>query len=187
VFVGQPKPETGSDKVRIISYGGRLAEWKGFREMAAAVRIARMRLPQTNIRWQVYGTSVLRPDNPIAPYEELGFLKQSELAAAYRNADILLSASWYESFPLFPLEAMACGLPVITTQYGTEEYAVHGVTAEVVQPRNEQSIADGLIRLIRNRSYRSEIAMRGHKASKKFTWDASVSRLEQILLGPGKY
>jgi glycosyltransferase involved in cell wall biosynthesis len=111
----------------------------------------------------------------------LGFLLQPQLAEAYRSADILLSASWYESFPLFPLEAMACGLPVITTQQGTEEFATPGVSAEVVRPRDPPSIADGLVRLITDASYRSAIAVEGNRASKAFTWNASAKRMESLL------
>lgn len=183
VFFGSPKPESAYKEIRVISYGGRLADWKGFREMAAAVRLTRERLPEMNVRWQVYGTSVLKPNNDVANYEDLGFLRQADLANAYRGADILLSASWYESFPLFPLEAMACGLPVITTQHGTEEYAIHGDTAEVVQPRDAHSISAGLIRLITDSSYRSKVAAEGNRIAKKFTWAASVNRMEKVILG----
>jgi glycosyltransferase involved in cell wall biosynthesis len=153
-------------------------------EMAVAVALARKRLPDIAIRWQVYGTSALKPVNPIAEYEPLGFLKSKDLAIAYREADILLSASWYESFPLFPLEAMACGLPVITTQLGTEDFAIPGVTAEVVEPRNPESIAGGLVHLITDPSYRTTLAEQGQRISKKFDWDSSVSRMEHILLRP---
>jgi glycosyltransferase involved in cell wall biosynthesis len=104
------------------------------------------------------------------------------LSEEYKKADILLSASWYESFPLFPIEAMACGLAVITTQFGTEEYAVHGKTAEIVQPKNPQSIAEGLIKLVRDEAYRLRLATAGNQASREFHWDRSVERLESILL-----
>jgi glycosyltransferase involved in cell wall biosynthesis len=105
----------------------------------------------------------------------------SDLANAYRDADILLSASWYESFPLFPVEAMACGLSVVTTPNGTEEYAIHGETAEIVAPRSAEDIARGFTRLNRDPSYRCKIAAAGLQISKKFAWDKSVQRFEPIL------
>jgi D-inositol-3-phosphate glycosyltransferase len=77
---------------------------------------------------------------------------------------------------------MACGLPVITTGLGTEEYAIAGETTEIVAPRDPKSIAAGLVRLIRDSGYRRRIAGAGNEISKQFTWERSVSRIEQILL-----
>ncbi len=181
VFSGEAKASSDKNKVIVISYGGRDAIWKGFREMAEAVAIARLGMPEYEIEWRVYGDAVLPPVNDVARYVPLGFLAPKQLAEEYRKADILLSASWYESFPLFPLEAMACGLAVITTQLGTEEYARHGVTAEIVQPKSPQSIADGISHLIRDTVYRYLVALQGHRVSKQFTWERSISRLEDIL------
>ncbi|WP_161630925.1 glycosyltransferase family 4 protein [Niveispirillum irakense] len=180
VFNGTPKPIVPADhrKVTLISYGGRNVAWKGFKEMAEATAIARRELPDYQIEWHVYGTAALPPNNDIAPYKSLGFLQPSMLAEAYRASDILLSASWYESFPLFPAEAMACGLPVVTTQPGTEQYAIPGETAEVVAPQSPRSVADGLIRLIRDHEYRHRIAVAGWKETHKLTWDAAGDAME---------
>ena len=149
--------------------------------MAKAVALARKVFPGYEIAWKVYGAALLPPDNPIATYEALGFLRPDQLAEQYRLADILLSASWYESFPLFPLEAMACGLPVITTQAGTEEFAFMDKTAQVVQPRDPESIANGLIELIQSPEKRTQLAEQGHAISLNFTWQRSVQRMAEIL------
>lgn len=186
VFHGEPKPPAASDEVRVISYGGRKASWKGFREMAAAMRVARRSLPHKKIRWLVYGDSLLPPNNDIAEYEPLGFLQLPALARAYRESDILLSASWYESFPLFPLEAMACGLAVVTTQPGTEEFAMHARTAEIVEPRNVESIAHGLCKVIGDTEYRYRLAVNGREIAQRFSWPRSVERMEALLLRGGE-
>ena len=183
LFNGMPKQNENENEIIVISYGGRNAEWKGFKEMAKAVKQARQRLPNKKIVWRVYGDVLLPPENPIANYERLGFLQPYQLAEAYRKADILLSASWYESFPLFPLEAMACGLAVITTQYGTEDYAIHQETAEIVQPKNPDSICEAIIRLTTDSKYRKKLAINGQQISKKFTWDKSIKKFEEIILG----
>jgi len=167
--------------VKVISYGGRRVAWKGFSEMAEAVAIARRMLPEYNIEWVVYGDAALPPDNAIATYVSLGFLNPQSLCIAYNEADILLSASWYESFPLFPIEAMACGLAVITTRSGTEEYAHHGVTAHIVEARSTSSIADGLLRLITDTAYRSELSRNAEIIAKEYTWSRSVDTMEAIL------
>lgn len=181
-FSGRPKTAPLGRDVKVISYGGRNAIWKGFREMAEAMKLARSMLPDRNIHWMVYGDALIPPDNPIASYETLGFLGPSQLASAYREADVLLSASWYESFPLFTLEAMACGIPIVTTAQGTEEYAIHGETAEIVRAGDPSSIAAGLTRLIADDPYRIRLATAGYATSQSFTWDRSVREMESQLL-----
>lgn len=180
-FCGEPKQGTLGTEVRVISYGGGNASWKGLREMAEAMRIVRAALPGRRIRWLVFGGATLPANNAIASFEKLGFLQPPRLADAYRAADVLLSASWYESFPLFPLEAMACGLPVVTSQPGTEEYAVQGESAQIVEPRDPVSIAAGLRRLIEDDAYRGRLARTGWERARRFCWPAAVERMESLL------
>jgi glycosyltransferase involved in cell wall biosynthesis len=182
IFNGVPAAAANKNELRIISYGGRKATWKGFKDMAEGMRLARQRLPDFRLRWLVYGSSLLPPDNTVASYESLGFLQLPALADAYRSADFLLSASWYESFPLFPIEAMACGLPVITTQAGTEDYAVADETAMVVSAQDAASIADAIVYLVTHPQERHALAVRGQTKSLQFTWDNSVKCLTELLL-----
>lgn len=181
VFYGQVNDRPFDSQVRVISYGGRGATWKGFAELAKAVALVRTSLPDINLRWLVYGDALLPPNNGIADYEQLGHLRQVELGDYYRKSDIFLSASWYESFPLFPLEAMACGLPVIATSYGAEDFVIPHLTAAVVERQNVESIADALNKLICDRTYRVEIAKNGLEISKKFTWRNASERLREII------
>ncbi len=181
IFSGTVARRSDTKRLRIISYGGRGVRWKGFMDMAEAVRIARTRLPEYQIEWSVYGQCELPPVNHIANFINLGFLAPKALARAYRESDVLLSASWYESFPLFPIEAMACGLAVITSQTGTEEFAEEGKTAAIVKPQCPESIANALIRLCVDEDYRLLLATGGSERAKRFTWESSVSRMEEIL------
>jgi glycosyltransferase involved in cell wall biosynthesis len=183
IFHGEVKPANPDGEVRVISYGGSHATWKGFHDMAAAMRRVRSELPATKIRWLVYGPCLLPPDNAICSYEALGFLQPAALADAYRSADILLSASWYESFPLFPLEAMACGLAVVATQTGAEEFAQHDVTAEIVTARDVASIAAGLRRLVEDPHRRARLAQAGRDIAQRFSWPQAIAGMEGILLG----
>lgn len=183
IFNGEIKPAERLQAVRIISYGGGKVQWKGFADMAQGMRLARERLPDLRLHWQVYGGALMPPDNEVASYQDLGFLHPSALAAAYRAADFLLSASWFESFPLFPIEAMACGLPVITTQIGTEDYAIPDETALVVEPRNPQSVANAIVRLATDGPLRLGLAQRGQRCAHTFTWEAAAQRMAHLLLG----
>lgn len=181
IFNGKPNNRKDLKSISIISYGGRDADWKGFREMCIGMKIAKSRNPNINFQWKVYGPALLPPDNDICAYEDLGFLNSKQLAEAYRQCDVLLSASWYESFPLFPIEAMACGLATITTQPGTEDYAEDQQTALIVEAQNPESVALAIERYAKDEDFRLKIASNGNKKSREFTWDRSISNLTDIL------
>lgn len=175
------RPERNAGCLRLISYGGRGAKWKGFADMVEGVAMARRVLGE--IEWRVYGPADIPPTNPTAPYTSLGFLQQAELAKAYAEADVMISASWYESFPLFPLEAMAAGAVAVTTLPGAEAYARHLETAYVIPPRNPEAICNAIVTLARDRELMRRLAKAGREEAAKFNWTASQDRMEQLLLG----
>ncbi len=180
-FYIERQEKSQGKSVRLISYGGRGVDWKGFNEMALAVREVRRRLPDWNIHWCVYGNAALAPNNDVADYEPLGFLQPDQLRAAYNKHDILLSASWYESFPLFPIEAMACGLAVITTAKGTEDYAKHNENAIVVEEKNVSSISAGLERLITDLELRNTLSSKGIETAQRYGWPNSIKKMAACL------
>jgi glycosyltransferase involved in cell wall biosynthesis len=177
-FFPDGRPAPGAP-FTVVSYGGRDAEWKGFDAAAEAIALARAELGE--VRWLVYGGARLPPDNPIAPYEDRGFLTGAALRRFYGEGHVLLAPSWYESFPLFPLEAMACGVAVVTTPYGTEDYARDEETALVVPPRDPRAMAAALVRLARDPEGRAALAERGRAAAGDFTWERSVERMDALL------
>jgi glycosyltransferase involved in cell wall biosynthesis len=181
VFTGKPCIRSPDEPLRLISYGGRSAQWKGFEQMCQALALVKTRNPDLRFEWSVYGDSLLPPDNSICPYRPLGFLKPADLAQAYRSHHVLLSASWYESFPLFPIEAMACGLAAITTQPGTELFAEHQRTAWVVPPRDPQALADAIVQLARDEPLRQRLAAQGQARSRDFTWERAGEAMEAAL------
>jgi len=176
------KPMAGEQKKgkRVVSYGGRYARWKGFPEAVKAMKLVRQRLPE--VEWIVYGPALVQPDNVEAPYTSAGAVYGAELARLYSSADVVLCPAWYESFPLYPLEAMACGGAVVTTPFGTEDYALDGVNALVVPARNEAAMAEAVIRLLTDQSLRQRMVSAGLETAKQFTWEKSVKQMEKTLL-----
>lgn len=166
-------------KFIVLSYGGRNARWKGFEEAAQAIALARKQIP--NLEWRVYGDALLPPNNPIASYKSLGFITGAALRQAYSQAHVVLCPSWYESFPLYPLEAMACRTAVITTPFGTEDYAFHKRNAYVVPPRNPEAMARALIELYNNEDLRQRLAQQACHDAKNYTWERSVRRMAELL------
>jgi len=179
--VESPNVTRSENHLILISYGGRGAELKGFRSMAEAVRRVRAELPQYTIEWHVFGQCELSPENEIAPYKALGFLSQPKLAEALSEADICLSASQFESFPMFPLEAMCCGTAVVASDVGADDYLWHEKTAEVIDPNDLESITNGLSRLIVNREYREKLINEALLMARNFSWSSSFDAFEETL------
>ena len=178
-FFPEGQPPDPAERFVVISYGGRDARWKGFAEAAEAVRTARASIP--NLEWRVYGDALMPPDNAVAPYVPLGFITGAALRRAYSAAHALLASSWYESFPLFPLEAMACGAAVVTTPLGTEDYAHHGENALVVPAREPAAMAAALVSLHRDETLRRTLVAAGLETARRFTWERSVARMAELL------
>ncbi len=171
-----------NNKTTIVSFSGNGVVWKGFRDATKAMKIVFDKAKNKNIIWKVYGGEPeLTPEQAGVPFDFVGKVYKEALTKLYNEADIVFLSSWYESFPLPPIEAMACGKPVVTTRYGTEDYAIDEQTALVVPPRRPDMLAEAILKLIYNPQKRKFIADNGKTFIKKFTWQNSVDNMENIL------
>jgi hypothetical protein len=80
-----------------------------------------------------------------------------------------------------PIEGMACGTAVITTPYGTEDYAIDGHTAIVVRPRVLDDFVIALDALVRRPDLRERLARNGRAMAESLTWERAVSAREELL------
>jgi len=109
-----------------------------------------------------------------------------ELADLYRRCSVFVSASWWESFGLPPLEAMACGAPVVLTQSrGVTEYAWPEKNCLMVPPRDPPALADAIQRVLRDAALARRLSEAGPPTAQGFHWDNCVDRFEAALLNPG--
>jgi glycosyltransferase involved in cell wall biosynthesis len=115
----------------------------------------------------------------------LGFQPLDTLAAMYRLAGAFVFPSLYEGFGLPPLEAMASGTPVVTSNVSSLP-EVTGEAAVLVDPYNASSIADGIYRVLTDDSLRNELRRRGLERATQFSWESSVRRVREIYgqVGP---
>ena len=89
----------------------------------------------------VMGTPIDMGDLPHVHHPPL---PQAEFAALLGEMDIFIHASHFEGLPLPPLEAMACGCAVITTDIGASDYLLDGFNALVVPPKKPAKIAEAV-------------------------------------------
>ncbi|MFF0315915.1 glycosyltransferase [Micromonospora sp. NPDC005252] len=112
----------------------------------------------------------------------VGAVPREEMGRWYRSADLLVAAPWYEPFGLTPLEAMACGVPVVGTAVGgIRDTVVDGTTGDLVPARDPQALAAAIQRLLddRIRRFRYATAAR-ERARSRYSWEATAERLAEV-------
>jgi len=109
----------------------------------------------------------------------LGFLSTETLAILYRLADAFVFPSLYEGFGLPPLEAMASGTPVLTSNVSSLPEVVDGA-ALLIDPYKPESIADGMRQILSDDSLRQRLVRRGREQAASFSWEESAKRVLSI-------
>ena len=109
----------------------------------------------------------------------LGYLPEETLAVMYRLAGVFVFPSLYEGFGLPPLEAMASGTPVVTSNVSSLP-EVAGNAALLVDPYDPAAIADGIYTVLTDESVRRDLRKKGLARASQFSWEASVRRVREI-------
>jgi glycosyltransferase involved in cell wall biosynthesis len=108
-----------------------------------------------------------------------GFVPDSTLAVLYRLAGVFVFPSLYEGFGLPPLEAMASGTPVITSNVSSLPEVV-GDAALLIDPYEPEAIADAMHRVLTDGTLREDLRRKGLARAAGFSWDRSVRRVREI-------
>lgn len=98
-----------------------------------------------------------------------GYVNDDELSALYQGTEIFLYPSLYEGFGLPPLEAMASGIPTISSNY-TSLPEVVGDGGMLLSPINESAWIKAIDKIINDRKFHDELSQRGTEQAKKFSW-----------------
>ena len=109
----------------------------------------------------------------------MGFVPIEMLRVFYDAAKVFVFPSLYEGFGLPPLEAMAHGTPVVTSNTSSLPEVV-GNAAVLVNPENVFEIMRALQRVLLDQSLRDRIKQRSNEQTKKFSWDKSAQRILEI-------
>jgi glycosyltransferase involved in cell wall biosynthesis len=111
----------------------------------------------------------------------LGFVPDDTLAALYRLATVFVFPSLYEGFGLPPLEAMASGTPVVTSNRSSLPEVV-GDAAVLVDPYSASSIAEGIQKVLGDADLRRTLAARGLARAMQFSWESSIRRIHEVYM-----
>ncbi|HEX7744383.1 MAG TPA: glycosyltransferase [Micromonosporaceae bacterium] len=177
-----------TDRPRVLTVG-RLVERKGFQDVIRAMRF----VPDAECVVVGGPPPAGLSDDPqarrlLAAAEAAGVADRVRLVGAvpkedmprwYRSADVLVAAPWYEPFGLTPLEAMACGVPVIATAVGgLTDTVVDGLTGDLVPPRNPRDLGKAIRRLLGDRVRRFAYSTAAvDRAGQCYSWDRAATQL----------
>lgn len=108
-----------------------------------------------------------------------GYVDDADLPALYSAAELFVFPSLYEGFGLPPLEAMACGTPVITSNSSSLPEVV-GDAALLVEPHNTANIADAMVQLLGDVPLQAELRRRGFTQARRFTWEQAAQETKIV-------
>lgn len=112
----------------------------------------------------------------------LGAVPAHEMAAWYRSSDVVAATPWYEPFGISPLEAMACGVPVVATAVGgLTDTVVDGMTGDLVPPRDPRALSAALRHLLGDDMRREAYgAAAVDRAASAYAWPRIADRLAAV-------
>ncbi|MGE2691072.1 glycosyltransferase [Mycolicibacterium pulveris] len=111
-----------------------------------------------------------------------GSVAREDMPAILRSADVVACTPWYEPFGIVPLEAMACGVPVIASAVGGMlDTVVHDVTGRLVRPRRPDKVAEAVNHLFRDDFLRQSLGAAGRdRAQARYSWDRIAADTQRI-------
>jgi len=171
-------------KINIL-FVGRLEKRKGVTHLLKAYQrvkqeVSNCRLivvgPGTRLR-KKYERQVRR--SSLEDVVFVGYVSYDELPRYYKTAQVFCSpATGRESFGIVLLEAMAVGKPVVASNIeGYASVITHGVDGLLVPPKDEEMLAQALISLMTDESYRQQMGARGILKAKEYSWEHIAQRV----------
>jgi glycosyltransferase involved in cell wall biosynthesis len=112
--------------------------------------------------------------------EVTGYVDRERLRELYRRARLFVYPSRYEGFGIPPLEAMACGAPVVATRTGAIPEYAEGA-ALLVEPGDRDALRAALVRALGDRALRDELRARGIERATHHRWDRSAALMTELL------
>ena len=170
-----------------VLYTGNIKPHKNVDRLIEAFSILRQRWPE-DVKLLIIGDEISKYPNLRRLVHRfqlhqhvrfLGFVPDATLAVLYRLAAVFVFPSLYEGFGLPPLEAMAAGAPVITSNVSSLPEVV-GDAALLIDPMDAGAIASAMSRVLGDPRLREDLIRRGRERVKAFSWARSVARVRQV-------
>jgi glycosyltransferase involved in cell wall biosynthesis len=183
-----------SDKV--IIYIGRLSPVKGVEYLIRAMRLVKDKAPDTKLILIGDGSerekiqSIIKQLNLEQLIIHLPQVPNKNIPKYAVASDVLVLPSLSEGFPMTILEAMASGLPVVSTRVsGLPEIVKEGINGFLVEPGNPEQLAEKILLLLKNDETRAMMSANNKESVKQYSWENVIGKLEKIyfdITSPGQ-
>lgn len=158
---------------------GRAAKSKGFQDIVEAVRELAANDPRVRLIVAARERLKIPTDFPTVLVRSES---DAEVGALYRTCSVFAFPSWLEGFGLPPLEAMACGAPVVTTDCGgIRDFARHGENCLIVPARQPRHLCSAIRHLKQDEGLARRLANEGMITAQAFTMEEASEKLEVVL------
>ena len=175
---------------RYVLYAGNIKPHKNVDRLIAAFGILKQKPGHEDVKLLIIGDEVnrygsLRRSVEAAGVRQdvrfFGFVPDHTLSALYRMASVFAFPSLYEGFGLPPLEAMACGTPVVTSRISSLPEVV-GDAALLVDPYDIEDIAQAIARILDDETLRADLITRGRERVSHFSWERSAKAIHECYM-----
>jgi D-inositol-3-phosphate glycosyltransferase len=180
VNIGRMVPRKGVDNA--IRGVARLARDLGVRARLLVVG-GNSDLPDPALTPEIGRLRAIAEDERVAERVTFTGRRSRELLKLYYSAaDVFVTTPWYEPFGITPLEAMACGRPVVATAVGgLQDSVVDGVTGDLVPPRDPDALGQALAALLDDDERRAAYGAAGvRRARDRYRWSRVVADTEAV-------
>jgi glycosyltransferase involved in cell wall biosynthesis len=168
---------SGGEESDYVLFTGTLEPRKGINDLLDAWRS----LPAPRPRLVLCGDPGWKTRVPAEEgIERTGYVTRERLRELYRGARAFVYPSRYEGFGIPPLEALACGAPVIATRTGAIGEFAEGV-ALLVEPGDVRGLRDALTRVLGDRALRDNLRARGPERAKLWSWARGARVMKELL------
>lgn len=160
------------NSAKVVLYVGDRRPRKGWDDFIQAMSLLYEQHPDLRL------AMVSKEDAPLKipiPHDFYPRVSWKELLGLYRSCQVFVSASWWEGFGRPPLEAMAQGAPVVTTDSrGVREFARDGINCLMTPIKNPAALAAAVNRLLNDAVLRAKLSEAGRRTAREFTWEKSI-------------
>lgn len=169
LFVGNSNPRKNLDRMLLA-----------FDRAKAAAAIPHQLVIAGERGWKFDREKALCNISHRADVRFIGFVPDADMPALYSAAELFVFPTLYEGFGIPVIEAQRCGTPVLTSNRSALP-ETGGQGALYIDPYQPDAICGGILRILQDKQFRSQLIEKGYQNAERFSWERSAIRLREII------